>query len=311
MSNDRPKRLPPLAALRAFDAVARHLSIQKAATELGVTPAAVSQHIKALEADLGAALLRRVHRAVALTEAGQRLAPDLQAGFARLRAGIALLRTDEHAGTLTVSAAPALAAKWLVPRLGTFEAAHPGLALRLVAENTLCDFARDGIDVALRYGNGRYPGCTHHPFLDATVTPVCSPSLLRQAPPLKSPEELLGCVLLHDATSEGGSGLPGWRDWFAEAGISNAATGRGPRFSNAHLALEAAIAGRGVALAVEALAAADLASNRLVRPFAISTKGAGAYGIVSPEATASHPKVRHFRTWILRQTKPQQATPHR
>jgi LysR family glycine cleavage system transcriptional activator len=303
MSSHRPKRLPALAALRAFDAVARLLSIQKAAIELGVTAAAVSQHVKALEADLGATLLRRLHRAVELTEAGQRLAPDLREGFARLSAGVALLRADERTSTLTVSAAPSLAAKWLVPLLDEFRAAHPGIELRLLAENAMCDFARDGVDVALRYGKGRYPGCVSREFLSAAVTPVCSPRLLGQSNALKNPADLLAFALLHDATSESGLGLPDWNDWFAAAGIADAVTGKGPRFGNAHLAVEAAIAGRGVALTVESFAIADIETNRLVRPFAMSVTGSAAYWVVSPETTASEPMVRRFREWILRQSQ--------
>lgn len=298
-----PKRLPPLAALRAFDAVARHRSIQKAATELGVTASAVSQQVKALEADLGMTLLHRLHRAVELTEAGKLLAPDLQAGFERLSFGVALLRADAQSTSLTVSAAPSLAAKWLVPRLADFHAAHPSVELRLLADNAMCDFTRDGVDVALRHGNGRYDGCVSHHILSPTVIPVCSPRLLgRSLAPLK-PEEVLKYTLLHNTASESGRGLPCWAEWFAAAGIKSADTEKGPRFSNAHLVIEASIAGRGVALGVEAFSSIDIEAGRLVRPCALSVKRPGAYWCVSPEATVSQPKVRQFRGWILRQTQ--------
>jgi LysR family transcriptional regulator, glycine cleavage system transcriptional activator len=239
MLSSRPQRLPPLAALRAFDAVARHRSIQAAAAELGVSAAAVSQHVKALEADLGVSLLYRRHRGVALTASGRRLAPNLMAGFASLATGVALMREDGHSGKLTVSAAPSLATKWLVPRLdGLFQAAHPEIEVQVIADGELCDFARDGVDIALRHGLGGYPGCVSHELLPAILTPVCAPWMARDLTARGSPADLLGYLLLHDANCEYDPPVPGWVDWFAAAGVQNAAASKGPRFSDTHLALE-------------------------------------------------------------------------
>lgn len=299
MQTPSPRRLPPLAALRAFATVSRFLIVQKAADDLGVTAAAVSQQVKALEADLGVALLRRLHRGVELTETGRQLSPDLVAGFARLSAGVAALRASERTGWLTVSAAPSLAAKWLNPRLGGFRAAHPDIEVKLIAENTICDFDRDGVDIALRYGQGSYRGCVSHPFLPADVTPVGSPRLFGRAAAQLGPADLLTQVLLHDTNSEGEFGLPGWSDWFRSAGIETAKAGMGPRFSNTHLVLEAAIAGRGVALAVQVLAADDIGTGRLVRPFRESLCGAAAYWIVLPKGGTRRPKVQAFCDWLM------------
>ena len=303
MLSSRPKRLPPLAALRAFDAVARHRSIRTAAAELGVSAAAVSQHVKALEADLGVALLYRRHRGVALTASGRRLAPGLMAGFASLVSAVALIREDGFEGKLTVSAAPSLATKWLVPRLDRFQAAHPEIEVRVIANGEICDFARDGVDIALRHGRGRYAGCLSHELLPAILTPVCAPWMAKDLAARGSPADLLGYLLLHDANCEADPALPGWVDWFAAAGLQNATAGKGPRFSDTHLAVEAAIAGQGIALAAEGLVAADVKGGRLAHPFTSSVRGTTAYWMVAPAPASGQPKVRAFRNWLLSQAR--------
>ena len=292
-------RLPSLLALRAFEATSRWMSIKNAAAELNVTPAAVSQQIKLLEQDLGAALFRRLNRSLELTDVGQRLADDVQAGFTRLRSGVDKLRKAERLGELTVSAAPSLAAKWLVPRIERFNERHPDIQVRLIATGKPADFDTDGVDMALRFGPGGNSGCDNDLLFAADVFPVCSPVLVKRQPPLRNPSDLRDHMLLHDANSEVVPGLPDWRSWLLAAGVERVDTARGPRFNNTHLVLDAAIAGTGVALAVEAFVVADLAAGRLVRPFDLSLRAPLAYWIVAPATSRNRPKVQAFRRWLL------------
>lgn len=292
-------RLPPLQALRAFDAVVHHMSFAKAATALSVTPAAVSHQIKGLEDWLGVKLFRRLSRGIELTQEGQNLAPDVRDAFSRLAAGVTRIREDNISGVLRVSASPSLASKWLVPRLERFSRRHPEIDIRLNASPALVDFARDGIDVALRYGTGRYPSCTVDLLFPAEVFPICSPSLLEAGPPLRAPRDLKHHVLLHDTNSEVEGRLPDWRAWLSKAGVKDANVSKGPRFNNSYLAIDAAIAGQGVALGTAALVAADIAAGNLVRPFSLTLRGDMAYYVVAPKAGSKRPKVNAFRRWLL------------
>jgi LysR family glycine cleavage system transcriptional activator len=252
-----------------------------------------------LEEDLGAALFRRLNRSLELTDVGQRLADDVQVGFTRLRSGVDKLRKAERLGELTVSAAPSLAAKWLVPRIERFNERHPDIQVRLIATGKPADFDTDGVDMALRFGPGGNSGCDNDLLFAADVFPVCSPVLVKRQPPLRDPSDLRDHMLLHDANSEVVPGLPDWRSWLLAAGVERVDTARGPRFNNTHLVLDAAIAGTGVALAVEAFAAADLAAGRLVRPFDLSLRAPLAYWIVAPATSRNCPKVQAFRRWLL------------
>lgn len=291
-------RLPPLNALRAFATAARHLSIAKAAQELNVTPAAVSQQIKLLESHLGVALFRRLNRALALTEAGQACLPGLIDGFARLADAVARVALVTESGVLTVSVAPSFAAKWLVPRLDSFREACPGIDVRISASMQLTDFARDAVDLAIRYGGGNYPGSQVERLLPEMVFPVCSPVLMQGKDALVSPDRLVAHTLLHDDNPEQDETCPDWRMWLRAAKVDGVDPGRGPRFNQSSLVLEAAINGRGVALAKSQLAAADLRAGRLVKPFELSFPVAFAYYIVCPHPSAELPKVRRFRTWL-------------
>ncbi len=293
------RKLPPLNALRAFEAAARHLSFAKAAEELNVTPAAISHQIKGLEAFLGVALFRRARRTIWLTEAGQAAIPDLRAAFDHLGAAVDRIRGLDFSGVITVSAAPSFAAKWLVPRLEGFRVANPEIDARVTASVDLVDFHRDQVDIGVRYGSGRYPGLCVDLLLTEEVVPVCSPGLRDGGPPLQSPDDLQHYTLIHDDTALAGGALPDWRMWLLAAGARAVDWTRGPRYSPSSVVIQAAIDGQGVALVGSVLVDADLTAGRLIRPFELTVPVDFAYYVVSPQATADRPKVRAFRDWLL------------
>lgn len=293
------RRLPPLNALRAFEAAARHLSFAKAAAELNVTPAAVSHQIKGLEAQLGVALFRRANRAIWLTEAAQACLPDLREGFDRLEAGIQRLRSQQARGMLTVSAPPAFAAKWLVSRLERFRAGHPEIDVRLDATSVLADFERDGVDLAVRYGLGGYKGVDVRLLLCEEVFPVCSPRLLEGPEALREPADLARHRLIHEDLFGTDSPYPDWRMWLDATGLRGIDADRGPRFSSSELAVQSAIDGQGVALGRSVVVEADLAAGRLVKPFAFAYPVAYAYHLVAPQGWEERPKVAAFGHWLM------------
>lgn len=303
-------RLPPLSALRAFEAAARHLSFKLAAEELHVTPAAVSQQIRQLEDYLGVALFRRLTRAIELTAAGCAMLPELRRGFDCLAAAVDRTRSDDD-GPLTILAPPSFASRWLVPRLPRFAAAHPGIAVRLSSDDDAVDREGDmpGIGpfdprdatsiVAIRYGRGNYAGLRVEKIFAPTYVPVCSPGLPSAGRPLAVPDDLRHHVLIHDETIADEDLPPGWQQWLAQAGVSGIDAGRGLRFSNAILAVEAALDGQGVALALSPLVEADVAAGRLIRPFALNISSPYAYWLTMPEMLIGRASVGAFRAWIL------------
>ncbi|MFQ5955784.1 MAG: transcriptional regulator GcvA [Kiloniellales bacterium] len=291
------RRLPPLNALRAFEAAARHLSFTRAAQELNVTQAAVSHQVKALEARLGIALFRRLNRALMLTEAGQAYLPAVRDAFDAIAEATRHLEAHRTGGVLTVTTLISFAAKWLVPRLGRFRAGHPDLDVRLTTSDQLVDFSRDDVDLGIRYGRGQYPGLHAVRFLTEDIFPVCSPALLAGDSPLASPADLRHHTLLHDDMRED------WRMWLLAAGVDGLDPTRGPAFSHSNLVIQAAVEGQGVTLGRGALVAEDLAAGRLVKPFAISLPAEFAYYIVAPEATAGQPKIVAFRDWLLEEAR--------
>ena len=292
------KRLPPLNALRVFEAAARHLSFTKAADELNVTPGAVSQQIKALEDFIGAPVFRRNKRALLLTDEAQASLPILREGFDRLAEAASLLTARRDGGRLTVSVAPSLAAKWLVPRLDRFRDRHPDFDVWISADMEVVDFSGDDVDLAIRYGGGRYPGVVVEHLMAETIVPVCSPRLLLGDAPLKTPQDLARHVLLHDGSPDNDESCPTWPMWLKAAGVKSVDGSRGPKFNQSSLVIEAAVAGRGVALAKSQLALADLEAARLVVPFDLSTPSAFAYYIVHPQSRAGLPQVKAFKAWL-------------
>lgn len=286
------RKLPSLNALRAFEAAARHGSFSAAGDELHVTHAAISRQVRELEAWLKVPLFRRLHRGVALTEAGDRYRRTLTIAFDRMAEVTAEITRDQMAGRLTVSVEPAFAARWLVPRLGGFRRACPEIDLELDPSHRLADFRADTIDLAVRYGKGPWPGVETILLAEVISFPVCSPSLIEQVGGLKRPEDLRRVTLLHEETREW------WHEWFEEAGVSGMATSRGPMLVDTSLTLEAAAAGQGVALGDNILAADDIAKGRLIKLFDIESPS-DTYHLVAPAAHFDLPAVQAFRDWIL------------
>jgi LysR family glycine cleavage system transcriptional activator len=291
------RRLPPLNALRAFEAAARHLNFSRAADELSVTPGAVSQQIQNLEDYVGAALFKRTPKGLLLTDAAQTALPALREAFDRLAEAASLLTAAVDGRRLTLTAAPSFAAKWLVPRLGHFEQLHPQVDVWLSAGLELVDLTAGEVDIAIRYGAGRYPGLEVKRLLSETVIPVVSPELLNEQP-LDTPDDLKNHILLHDGSPDPDDSCPDWTMWLAARGLRGVDAMRGPRFNQSSLVIEAAMNGRGVALAKRTLAQADLDAGRLIAPLQIATAVDFAYYLVHPKAKGRLPQVKAFISWI-------------
>jgi len=297
------RSLPPLNALRAFEAAARHLSMSRAAEELHVTPAAVSHQVKGLEEYLGVQLFRRQQRGLALTEAGAAYLPGLREGFEKLQAATDALYQSESAGPLTVSVTPTFAAKWLVHRLEKFTQLHPEIQVMLVATSLKVRFELGEADVAVRYGPGNYPGCRVDKMFEEEVYAVCAPALMKGAKPIREPRDLLEHTLLHPVQHEIDDSFPTWEMWLRGHGVRVNGAVPGPQISPHWMLVEAAAQGQGVALVKASVAERDLESGRLVRPFAETFPVAHAYWLISPEDTADKPKVRAFRDWIMAEAR--------
>ncbi len=300
------RRLPPLNALRAFEAAARHASFARAADELHVTPAAVSHQVKALEAILEVRLFRRLPRGLVLTEAGRAYLPGLSDGFDRLARATERLMARGRAGRLTVSVLPSFAARWLVPRLADFRRRHPDLDVHVYAATERVDFARSEVDIGLRYGRGGWPGLHAEVFLTEDVYPVCSPALrdgdpaLRDGdPPLREPADLRRHTLLHDSEVNPDEPWIGWGPWLVQFGLDDIDPDRGPSFSDSNMLMEACAAGQGVAIGRDSLVEEPLRTGRLVRPFPHSRLADYRYYIVGPPAAFEKPKVQLFRDWLF------------
>jgi LysR family glycine cleavage system transcriptional activator len=290
--------LPPLSALRAFEAAARHMSFSRAADELHVTPAAISHQIHTLEQDLGVRLFHRMNRSIELTASAQVLLPGLSDAFAGIESSVRRLRAHNDTGTLTVTASPSLAAKWLVLRLHRFQERHPEVDVRISATDEVVDLTRGDFDIAIRYGCGKYPGLDVELLFTNEVFPACSPRLLTVGPPLRTPEDLSRHTLIHDQAVERDPFVPTWAMWLKAAGVKTAPATAGLTFNSISLALDAAVAGQGVVLAYSNIAAADLAAERLVRLFSLALPDPFAYYIVTAPGTLERPKVRAFRNWL-------------
>lgn len=298
-------RLLPLNALRSFDAAARRLSFAAAASELGVTPAAVSVQVRRLEEWVGVPLFVRGHRSLSLSSAGQSLAPRLTALFLEMERLVSDVR-DLDASTLQVSAMGSFAAKWLAPRLGGFVADHPSIHVRIANADQRADFDREEVDVGLRYGADEHGALHADRIARARAFPVCSPALAER---YGDPARLPGRLLLHDESALIAPGLPTWGAWLAAAGVKNPPEGAGPWFSNSHMALSAAVAGQGFALGLEPLVDDDLRAGRLVRPYPLALESAFGFWFVCRKDRLAEPKIAAFRAWILAQTHGGEQTP--
>ena len=295
-------RLPPLPALRAFALAARHLSIKRAADVLNVTPGAVSQQIKNLEQALGTRLFTRLNRRIELTAAGAAYLPAIRAAFEEIANATGRLRATQQ--RLHVSAPPSFAAHWLLRRLDRFRVRHPELELAIEASTGLANFRDDGIDLAIRYGRGRYPGLRVDRLFAVRLVPVCSPTLLRGRGAAAREAALREHPLLHDA------GRRNWRLWLQAQGLAGPESGidpqRGPSFSDQTFMLQAAVLGQGIALAPDVLIADDVAERRLVRLSDAGWPTQSSYWCVSPaledageDGDAGDGKVALFRRWLL------------
>ena len=274
------------------------MSFSRAADELHVTPAAISHQIHALEEDLGVRLFHRMNRSIELTASARVLLPGLSEAFAGIQSSVRRLRAHNDTGTLTVTASPSFAAKWLVLRLHRFQEQYPEVDVRISATDNVVDLTQGDFDIAVRYGTGNYPGLEVELLFTNEVFPACSPQLLTTGPPLRTPNDLPLHNLIHDQTVERDPLVPTWPMWLKAAGVKNIPAAGGLSFNNIHLALDAAIAGHGVVLAQSTIAAADLAAGRLVRLFSLALPDQFAYYIATAPGALERPKVRVFRDWL-------------
>lgn len=309
-------RLPPLNALRVFEAAARHLSFKEAANELSITQAAVSHQIKSLEEYLGVELFRRAGRGVQLTEAARACLPRLRDGFDALAAAVEMIRERGAETELVITAPPVFTARWLMPRLAGFAKLQPKIEVRVVGSSRMVDagaldsstlvsnldLREESSGVEIHLGNGDYPGYRADKLFEVSTALVASPTLVKGTPPLRSPEDLEHHVLLHDDAMDAVAGGDAWVKWLRAAGLAERIDGtRGPHFSSNILSLEAASQNLGVALALRPLVDDDIKSGRLCAPFDVEMKPQFAYWLVCPEVIADRPAIAAFRKWLLQQ----------
>ena len=313
------QHLPPLNALRTFEAVARLQSFTKAANELYVTRAAVSHQIKNLEEYLGFQLIKRQTRSISLTPAAEAALPKLREGFNNLSDAVHLMNSHQSNENINIWMAPSFASKWLVPRLHSFSLKYPEIDMQISGNTGLVDtsenadismeemFRSNDVDVVVRFGSGNYPGCIVHKLFSVKAIPLCSPALLNDPKkPLKKPQDLKHHMLLHDNTDY--KGRPEWKKWFHSAGVTDVKVDRGLRFNHISMAMDAAIDGQGVLLGIEALARNDIAAGRLCQPFDLSLPLKRSYYIIQPESVdANQHAVDAFIKWILEEAKAEPA----
>lgn len=287
------RRVPPLNALRAFEAAARHLSVKLAAKELCVTPGAVSQMLKTLEAHLGVKLFERVTRGIYLTDAGRDYLPAIRNAFRQIEEASRRVTASTEHGVLTVSVTPFFASAWLVPRLKSFQDAHPDIDLQIVTSSALVDFSRSGVDVCVRHGLGRYAGLRSDRVVAVEMVAVAAPSLVERRGLPESPAALVRWPRVHDAERKG------WSLWFETNKVEETPAPRGPSFDDTSLLLKAVLSGQGAGLLPAAMVAEEIARGQLVQLVETSRMEEFAYYLVCPETTQDRPKIVAFRNWIL------------
>lgn len=286
--------IPSTQALRVFEAVARELSFQHAAAALNVTPGAVSRQIQALEAQLGTTLFLRRHRAIELTRAGRAYLDDIRAPLDALAAATARARGGATAA-LSIWTNPTFAIRWFIPRWNRLNVEHPDIDIRLATSLAPVDFARDDVDLAIQPADpARLPaGLVAHRLVEVDLTPICAPALART---LRTPADLAGVTLLHDDPRP-----DDWERWLAFAGTAGIDTTKGLHFDSMNLALQAAIDGLGVAVAVLALVGDDIAQGRLVQPFPAVRRSSRPFHVLYPQARSRQPKLAACRDWLLKE----------
>jgi LysR family glycine cleavage system transcriptional activator len=297
------RSLPGTRALRTLVSAGRHLNFTRAADELGLTPAAVSYQIKEIEDQLGVKLFVRSSRAIHLTSEGEVLFEAAGDALDIVNRATARIRRMSRSTTtqLKVTLDPHFATKWLMRRVENFRKLQPGIELRFEVSYELREFDVDDIDVAIRYGSGKYSGLSANRLFDNVIVPVCSPRLLKSGRALNEPRDLMHHTLAHIEWSRQGVTWPNWQMWMAAAGIHDFDDSRTVVFGTSSDAVEAALAGEAVALADFAMIANDLSEGRLVRPFELSIKAPSefAYFLVYPTGTAADPRIVAFREWLL------------
>lgn len=299
-----PRQLPPLTALRAFEAAARHQSFARAAEELHVTPAAISQQIKLLEEHLGAMLFLRGKK-LTLSDVAQAVLPLVSDSFDQIERAMSKVRAPRAANTLVISAPPAFASRWLIPRLDDFQSRHPAIQLRLLATKRLVDFQVEEVDVAIRFGAGNYPNLIAERLMPEAIVPVAAPPL---AAGVQGPADLVRCNLLEDEFHVQKGVFPDWMTWLGTLGVRCPGPLQVRYFEDATLAIQAALSGLGVTLAWYSLVVDDLRAGRLVRLFDQAIPTALGYDLVVPENRSSVAAVCTFRDWLLEHSARQQLT---
>lgn len=287
------ERIPHLSALRVFEAAARHLSFQRAADELGLSPSAVSHQIRTLEAYLDAKLFERRTRAVALTAAGRALRPGCEEGFRRIEGAVREVRGLKARAVLVVTTGPSIASKWLAGRLYRFEEAHPSVEVRLAISNRRADLHAEDVDVAIRHGAGVYKGLESERIFGEAHAPLAAPSL-----GLERLDDLRDMRLLHDDSAQLPGPAPDWSDWLAAAGLDAGLAAEGRRFSQTDHALQAAIDGVGVVLGRISIAAPDILSGRLAAPFGPLLPSPYGYFFVTRPGRRRERAIAAFRDWL-------------
>ena len=293
------ERLPSLNALRAFEAVTRHLSFSAAAVELHVTKAAVAQQIRLLEAEIGAPLVQRSGRGLTLTEAGHAGLSDLREGFDLLYRGARRMHEASGHSRLVINSSPSFAATWLVGRIGDFKKKHPDMDVLLDATTEVRDLWRDNVDGVIRWSQGSFPDLHATHLFDEDLFPVCAPSLMAGKHALRTPKDLAHHTLLHLEWNPNYDTWPTWETWLAAAGVKTVETGRGVWFNQMSIALQAAVQGQGVALMTKALAASEMEAGRLVAPFNINVHTPYGYYFVCRKDRIKIPKIVAFREWLI------------
>lgn len=288
------RKLPPMPALRAFEAAAQFLSFKQAAAQLHRTPSAISHQIRGMEEELGTPLFHRDPQGLRLTDAGRDYFRAVHEALDALGEATARVRRGHGAGPITVSLFPSFAVRWLIPRLQAFRAAHPEVEIELVSSVRQVDFDGGDIDAAIRFGPGDWPGLRCDALMVEELFPVCAPSLAAGPPALHTPNDLAHATLLHNGAHPGE-----WREWLARAGADTTAAERGPVLDASNEVLAAAANGLGVALGRTPLVEGDIEAGRLVAPLAERVRTPGRYWLVAPEATADRPAIEALRGWLL------------
>ncbi len=292
---------PPLSALRAFEAAARHLSLTRAAEELHVTPGALSHQIRGLEDLLGVKLFERKVRAIALTAAGRQLYPGLQTGFGHIRDAVASLDAAHASNILVVSTSPGLTSKWLAPRLYRFSNDFADVDVRISSSFTNANFETDGVDIAVRHMRADPPpdpAVEIEKLADISLIAVCSPRLIEKYGAVKNANDLARFPLIHDESISPRVGAPNWREWFDSAGVAGVDLRRGLHFNSADHALDAAGEGAGVLLAHDLMAYDDLRTGRLIIPIKVALPAGRAFHLVWPKGRRPSRAAEGFRRWI-------------